>query len=189
MFPTDRLMLAVRVFDERYPTVKLRLHVEALGAVPQLVAGGGATFGIGGGLHIGVAGLALIHAGDVEMLPVASPDHPLARKASIAPGEARRHRQLVLTVRSPYDEGADVGVYSQDVWNLADLGAKHSLLLAGLGWGSMPEPMIAADLSSGRLVRLKLPEGTGVYPFNGMYRPSSPPGPAGRWLLQQLVGN
>lgn len=189
MFPTERLTRVVKAFDARFPTVKLRLHVEALGAVPQLVSSGGATLAIGGGLHIAERGLTLLHAGSVAMLPVASPAHPLARKSSIAAGEARRYRQLVLTVRSPYAEGSNVGVFAEDVWHLADLGAKHALLLAGLGWGSMPEPMIAADLASGRLVRLVLPEGTGVYPFQGMYRPSHPPGPAGRWLLEQLVAS
>ena len=31
---------------------------------------------------------------------------------------------------------------------------KHKLLLGGLGWGGMPEPMVRADIESGRLVRL-----------------------------------
>ena len=42
------------------------------------------------------------------------------------------------------------------VARLADLGAKHELLLAGLGWGSMPKPMVAEDIKRGRLVRLSI---------------------------------
>jgi DNA-binding transcriptional LysR family regulator len=37
MFPTSRLADAVQGFEAEVPTVTLRLHVEALGAVPQLV--------------------------------------------------------------------------------------------------------------------------------------------------------
>ena len=36
------------------------------------------------------------------------------------------------------------------------LGVKHALLLAGLGWGGMPEPAVRADLKTGRLVKLNL---------------------------------
>ena len=38
-------------------------------------------------------------------------------------------------------------------WRLADLGAKHALLLAGLGWGIMPKPMVSDDIKRGRLVQ------------------------------------
>ena len=43
-------------------------------------------------------------------------------------------------------------------WRLGDLGSKHALLLAGVGWGNMPEPMVHDDLASGRLKRLDLSE-------------------------------
>ena len=41
---------------------------------------------------------------------------------------------------------------------LGDFGAKHALLLAGIGWGSMPAAMVQADLEAGRLPRLDLPD-------------------------------
>jgi hypothetical protein len=34
--------------------------------------------------------------------------------------------------------GREFGVFSPRTWRLADLGAKHAFLLAGLGWGGMP---------------------------------------------------
>lgn len=136
MLPSERLVDAVQSFEATFPTVKLRLHVEALSAVAQLVRRGGAMIGVGGGLLEVEPDLELIHVGDVEMIPVAAPNHPLARNRPNAPGAARHHRQLVLTVRTPFSEGPDVGIFSADVWHLADLGAKHDLLLAGVGWGT-----------------------------------------------------
>jgi DNA-binding transcriptional LysR family regulator len=44
----------------------------------------------------------------------------------------------VLTDRSALAAGRDYGVPSARTWRLADLGAKQSMLLAGLGWGNMP---------------------------------------------------
>jgi DNA-binding transcriptional LysR family regulator len=184
MLPSARLVDAVQAFEATFPTVTLRLHVEALSAVRQLVRQGGATIGVGGGNFDVEPDLELIHVGEVKMIPVAAPHHPLAR-GPIAPGIARRFRQLILTVRTPFSEGPDVGVFSAESWRLADLGAKHALLLAGVGWGNMPEPYVANDLAAGRLVWLELPEArSGVYAFHAMYRTDQPPGPAAAWLVR-----
>jgi DNA-binding transcriptional LysR family regulator len=188
MLPSARLVDAVQAFEATFPTVKLRLHVEALSAVAQLVRNGIAMIGIGGGVLATVSDLELIHVGDVEMIPVAAPHHPLALARPVPAGAARRHRQLILTVRTPFSEGPDVGVFAADEWRLADLGAKHALLLAGVGWGNMPEPNVRADLAAGRLVRLALPEArSGAYSFQAMYRTDTPPGPAAAWLIHRFA--
>jgi DNA-binding transcriptional LysR family regulator len=187
MLPSARLVDAVQAFEATFPTVTLRLHVEALSAVPQLVRRGGAMIGVGGGLLDIEPDLELLHMGEVEMIPVAAPHHPLAR-GPVAPGAARHHRQLILTVRTPFSEGPDAGIFSTGAWRLADLGAKHALLLGGIGWGNMPEPNVAADLAAGRLVRLELPEARGgAYTFHAMYRTDQPPGPAALWLVQRFI--
>lgn len=46
MLPTDRLVDALQAFERQFPTVTLRLHIEALGAVTQLVLSGAAEVGI-----------------------------------------------------------------------------------------------------------------------------------------------
>jgi DNA-binding transcriptional LysR family regulator len=188
MLPNARLIDAVQAFEATFPTVTLRLHVEALSAVAQLVRRDGAMIGIGGGLLDVEPELELIHVGDVEIIPVAAPNHPLARGRPNASGAARNQRQLVLTVRTPFSEGPDLGIFSADVWRLADLGAKHALLLAGVGWGNMPEPHVRADLAAGRLVRLELPEArNALYPLRALHRIDEPPGPAAAWLIQRFV--
>jgi DNA-binding transcriptional LysR family regulator len=188
MLPSARLVDAVQAFEATFPTVTLRLHVEALSAVAQLVRRGGAMIGIGGGLLDIESELELIHVGDVEIIPVAAPNHPLARGRPNASGAARNHRQLVLTVRTPFSEGPDAGIFSADTWRLADLGAKHALLLAGVGWGNMPEPNVRADLAAGRLARLDLPEArNALYPLRALHRTDEPPGPAAAWLIQRFV--
>lgn len=188
MLPSARLVDAVRAFEAQFPTVKLRLHVEALGAVAQLVHDGVATIGIAGSTHATELGLERIHVGEVKMIPVAAPTHPLARGTPNPPGAVRRYRQLILTVRSSFAEGRDIGVFAVDGWRLADLGVKHALLLAGIGWGNMPEPSVRDDLAAGRLVRLKLPEvRAGAYPLQAIYRTDNPPGPAAAWLIERFA--
>jgi DNA-binding transcriptional LysR family regulator len=186
MMPTTRLVDAMQAFDVAFPTVTLRLHVEALGAVTQLVHSGAAHIGICEPRHASVPGLERITVGGVELLPVAAPSHPLTIGPN-APGAARNHTQLVLTDRSTLTEGRDFGVIGARSWRLADLGAKHALLLAGIGWGNMPEPIVRDDLAAGRLKPLDLRDGCGgFYALEAIYRTNTPPGPAAAWLIQRF---
>lgn len=187
MLPTARVVDALTAFQREFPTVALRLHVEALGAVAQLVLDRTAVLGVSGPLAPDVDSLTRIELGAVELIPVARPDHPLAGEAGAVPGAARDHVQLVLTDRSTLTAGRDFAVASTRTWRLADLGAKHALLLAGLGWGNMPAPMVAEDLRTRRLVQLPLTTGIGgLYSFQAIHRTETPPGPATAWLLQRL---
>lgn len=188
MLPSDRVGKVLRAFAETFPTVTLRLHVEALGAILSLVLDRQAVIGISGPLAAGMDGIDCLNAGSTPMVPVAAPDHPLARMETIPAGTAREHTQLVLTDRSRFTEGRDFSVLSARTWRLADLGAKHALLREGVGWGNMPLPMIQADLVAGTLTRLTIPDHPGgTYRFNAIWRRDTPPGPAAAWLLDQFV--
>lgn len=187
MVPGNCLARLLRDFQARFPTVALRLHVEALGATAALVLEGRATLAIAGPDILDVPDIERETIGSVEMVAVAAPIHPMAQMKRIAPGEARKHLQLVLTDRSPLTEGRDFSVFSTRSWRLADLGAKHALLKEGIGWGSMPRHVIQPDLDSGALVELQLPErATMTYDLVALWRKDCPPGPAAVWVLDEL---
>ncbi len=188
MLPSERLAGVLRAFSAAFPTVALRLHVEALGAVMALVLERRAVLGISGPLMAERDAIGHVAAGAVPLVPVAAPDHPLARLDPLPPGAARDHVQLVLTDRSPLTDGRDFSVTSPRTWRLADLGAKHALLREGIGWGNMPLPMVAADLAAGALVRLAIPEAAMLhYAFSAIWRRDAPPGPAAAWLLARFT--
>lgn len=187
MVPGTCLAKLLRDFQARFPTVPLRLHVEALGAVAALVLDGRATLAIAGPDILELPEIERETIGSVELVAVAAPEHPLARMMRIAPGDARKHLQLVLTDRSPLTEGRDFSVFSPRSWRLADLGAKHALLKEGIGWGSMPRHNVQADLDSGALVELHLPErSTADYALVALWRKDCPPGPAAVWVLDEM---
>ena len=187
MLPSARLAEVLDAFHKQFPTVSLRLHVEALGAVAAAVLDGRATIGISGPLASEVEGIERIALGSVTLVAVAAPHHPLAT-GPLKPGAGRDHIQLVLTDRSRLTAGRDFAVMSDRTWRLADLGAKHALLREGIGWGGMPLPMIELDLASGALVRLAMPDQPEMlYRFDGIHRLDTPPGPAGQWLLQRFL--
>lgn len=187
MLPAPRVVDALKAFRAEFPTVTLRLHIEALGAVTQMVLNRDAVLGVSGPLDAGIAGINRIAVGNVELIPVAAPDHPLARAGENPPGAGRDHVQLVLTDRSPLTQGREFAVLGTRTWRLADLGSKHMLLREGIGWGNMPIPMIQEDLENRRLVRLNMPDAKGgAYSLEAIYRTDTPPGPAGRWLIERF---
>lgn len=188
MLPPQRVVDALKSFREAFPTVALHLHMEALGAVTERVINRGAIIGVSGPMNEGLDAVERIGAGNVELIPVAAPSHPLASGEANTPGAGRELTQLVLSDRSQLTKDRDFAVLSNRTWRLADLGAKHMLLREGIGWGNMPLPMVEEDLQSGRLVRLNLPEyQSGIYPFDVIYRTDLPPGPAARWLIERFV--
>ena len=188
MFPQQCLTDALGSFKERFPSTPLRLHVEALGRVAELVLNGRCSLGITGTLPVLPPGLAAEPLFGEEMVTVVAPGSPLAgRQGPVALRDLLDETQLVLTDRSSLTDGVDYGVQGKNIWRLADLGAKHAFLRAGLGWGHMPLWLTSEDLKEGRLVRIEL-EGpsAGLMPFQAAYPADRLPGPAGRWLLERF---
>ncbi len=183
MVPGDVTAHVLGEFRRFFPTCALTLRIEGLGAVAACVIGGDADLAIGGPVIGDNPALERQAVGEIDLIPVAAPSHPLAR-AGVLPGESRRHLQLVLTDRSPLTEGREFSVLSPLTWRLGDLGAKHSLLKEGLGWGNMPRAMVASDLASGALVELDLPEKPGAhYRLSALWRRDMRLGPAASWLV------
>jgi DNA-binding transcriptional LysR family regulator len=115
--------------------VPLRLYVEALGAVLKMVLEGTCAFGIVGTLPDVPEDIAREHLMEVQIVPVASPSHPLGiHSTPLTISDLSAHVQLVLTDRSSLSNGTEIGVVSAKPWRLADLGAKHAFLRAGMGW-------------------------------------------------------
>ncbi|WP_296708323.1 LysR family transcriptional regulator [Rhodoblastus sp.] len=191
-FPFHAITEAAKHFRQEFPATPLRLYVEVLGGATEPVLDGRASLAIVGGPAPLPQGLSSEPLNGVAIVMVAAPEHPLATYEGVIPqSELARHVQLVLTERSNRSAGLEYGVMSPTTWRLADLYAKHSFLLGGLGWGSMPLHAVERDLAEGRLIQLATPESplTGrIVPMAAVYRTAAPPGPAGRWLIDRLKG-
>ena len=189
LFPMDELLESLAEFRIEHPDVPIHLRTEALGSVVALVCEGKAQFGISGPLEPFPREIEARPFWRVPMVPVASSEHPLAQWTEAIPSsELRQHLQLVLSDRSELTAGRNFGVISDRTWHLADLTAKQACLRAGFGWGNMPEPMVREDLDAGRLVHLELAESPSKVDVQTyvLHRAAEAPGPAGRWLLENL---
>lgn len=188
MYPSAALVPVLQAFAERFPTTALNLKMEALGGVLKLVLDGDSGFGMAGPQENWPDQIDATSAGSIHLEVVAAPCHPLAQhKDQIPIAALREHTQLVLSDRSRMTQGRDFNVYSTRTWRLGDLDAKHRLLVAGLGWGSMPAHIVEQDLANGTLVRLPLADRPRlIYPFSLVRRLDFASGPATEWLIERL---
>lgn len=191
-FPTDVISRAAKEFAERFPITPLRLFVEGLGAGYEPVLDGRCSLGILGALPVPFPSLVSERLGEISLVMVAAADHPLSTfDGRIPREELGKHIQLVLTDRSQLMVGRDYGVVSPTTWRLADLSTKHAFLKQGLGWGGMPLHVVEQDVAEGRLAILDVDEvpRAGMQITTSAYHlAAAPPGPAGRWLIDQLKG-
>ena len=193
MFPLSRIAESLARFRAEFPSVPPRLHVESLGAVPKLVIDGVAALGVTGWMPEGEHGLVAVAMGSIKLVCVVAATHPLAeRRGRIPTAELRDHVQLVLADRSPLTAGRDLMVLATRTWRTGDLGAKHAMLVQGLGWGNMPLHMVAEDMAAGRLVAIRPAEFAGSdglldLPMKLVHRADRPLGPATRWIADDLL--
>jgi DNA-binding transcriptional LysR family regulator len=190
MFPMPAVVKALRAFTAKFPTVPPRVYVQSLGAAAELVLDGTCAIGLLGLVFSDIALLKRFPLLTIDLIPVVAPDHALAAlEGPIDTHILHEHVQLVLTDRSSLTAGRDYGVLSGRAWRLADLGAKHSMLLAGLGWGNMPFHLVQNDIAQGRLKVIRPVEfdSRGAqFVMCGAYLADHRLGPAGQWMIDHL---
>jgi DNA-binding transcriptional LysR family regulator len=190
MFPAAQLVELVARFQQHFPDVILRLCTDVLGAVPEKVLSGEYALGVQGSLPDIEMGLVSQRLCEITLVPVAAPGHPLAAMRNIADETLRTFTQVVLTDRSKRTAGRTFSVFGTHQILTTDLGSKHAMLRAGLGWGFMPRSVVEEDLEAARLVDLDLAERqprSRSFPLFLIHPGSQPPGPAGRWVIETLV--
>ncbi|HEV8332813.1 MAG TPA: LysR family transcriptional regulator [Steroidobacteraceae bacterium] len=189
MYPMEAVTRAATQSRKAYPHTPLRLYVEALGAVIKPVLDRNCSIGIVGSVPTLPDELLAEPLLDLPFVTVVSPGHPLAgKRGAVSSAAAAKQVQLVLTDRSALTSGRDFGVVSPLTWRLADLGAKHAFLKAGLGWGHMPLHMVQDDLDKKALVRIRvegLPRDV-IMQMRVVFRRDALPGPAARAFIAQL---
>jgi DNA-binding transcriptional LysR family regulator len=190
LLPMQLVTRALDHFRRQFPDTPVKLQVDAMGAVVETLLEGRARLAIVGPMPALPDRLASEPLIDVPAVTVVAPSHPLASvHGVVSRALSESHVQLVVTDRSRLTEGMELGVVSPLTWKIGDIATKHAFLCAGFGWGHMPLPMVERDISQGLLKSIKVegfPFSEPYYRLRSAYRRDSPPGPAGRWFLDQL---
>lgn len=154
--PLSMIAPALKRFQDAYPMVQLRITaVRPMDAARQLLENR-ADLGLFLQSPKSEANLESLLVTELDFVAVATPDHPLAKLPPFFPKEAMRdHLQIVVSDPQGRSDGTAFGVVGVNQWRVSDVRLRCDLVKDGIGWGSMPRPMIEADLARGDLVELR----------------------------------
>ncbi len=158
--PVGPIMVILRGLQERFPAVRIELSTERLAGAADALREERAEIAVATTLGVGLTKLERVHFRTVRILPVAHRDHPLATcKKPIPPALLRAHPQIVLRDSAHDPAAPSLNVLEGGVrWSVTDVTAKRDVILAGMGWGGLPEHVVAEALAARVLVRLEVPE-------------------------------
>jgi DNA-binding transcriptional LysR family regulator len=187
LLPISVVSEAAKEFRLKFPATPIRLYVEALGGAYQRLTEKTVGLGILAPPALAMPTFTFERLTAVSMIRVVAKEHPLAAfRGSVPRAELAKYIKLVFADRSIVSRGHKIDGMT---WRLADVFAKHTFLLQGVGWGSMPYHVVREDLETGRLVELQIedePATGSLFSLSAVYPTSVPPGPAGRWFIERL---
>lgn len=187
--PSQPLVRSLAELQLQYPGLTVTLFTEGMGAAERRVRNGSANLGLCALLPTTVQELQAVALTHVSLVPVVSPRHPLAGEQRVITRDLlAEHVQLILTdpMQLP---GPSFSVVSPRVWRFVDMTRRLEFLLAGFGWCTMPEHIVAPHLASGQLVRIPIDDPgllPGLMPLFAIHDRHQPPGLGARWLLDSL---
>ncbi len=156
VFPANWLSEVLQAFAQECRDVRLQLYESVLSRTDDLLIRQDVDLAITPRIPAGFVGESLC---SIPMLAVAHPQHPLHQMGpDITAQELLAHRQFVIrdTGSSPVSAGWQE---AERRWTVGSFNRSLAGVKQGLGFGRFPEPLIAEDLSSGRLKPLPLREG------------------------------
>jgi DNA-binding transcriptional LysR family regulator len=158
--PLGPIMEILRTVQERYPAVRVELATERLAGAADALREGRADLAVATTFGIGAASFDLAPFRTVRILPVARSDHPLAAANGPVPRALlRAHAQIVLRDSAHGEGSPSLNVLEGGLrWSVDDVASKKEVIFAGMGWGGLPEHVVADALASGELVALEVPE-------------------------------
>ncbi|WP_417522722.1 LysR family transcriptional regulator [Marinovum sp.] len=146
----------------RFPDTRLVLRAEVLSGAIGAVQSGEAALGLAPAIPVMLeeAGFDYSPLAGSVMRNVAAPSLLEAMEGALTLAELRRFHQIIAR-----DSGQAAGLFDRELgvqkgqrrWYVGDLHMKKQLLLAGLGWGRLPEHLIAEELAQDRLREIVLP--------------------------------
>ena len=188
IFPHDLLIASLKALRDAFPLLPVSIFTESLGGSEQRLREGVAQFAIYPLATTGAGDLTADFLASIEMVPVVSVDHPLAKAPEPIPRETLEpYVQLVLTDRTPLTQHLMGGIISHHIWRFADLSTRLEFLLAGFGWCNMPLHLVRGAIEDGRLKALVIAERDPFqFRLHVVRVRGREIGRAGRWLIEDL---
>ncbi len=182
-YQSERFELALKAFEQRYPDLELEWLIAECEDLIALVQSGRA--------QIALIEAQEVYPPDLTRSPVAerteialfvAPTHALTRVQNVDPQALQQHRELRLaSIVSPY-ETRPLG----RVWSAPSFLMLMEMAQLGFGWAQLPRWLVERFGNAG-LVELNVRGWPRSVAVDALWSRQYPPGPAGSWMLSQML--
>lgn len=154
----DPLLSALADVGHRHPATHIRLGMEMMGGPLARLMEGKAEIALASLEGVPLDEVEAEPIAEVTMRPVASPSLNLPFSTRAIPVSEMQGYIQVITAGT----GGETHVQSRDLlpggrkWTVSDLSAKKKVIVAGLGWGGLPDHMTVEERGSADLLPLNL---------------------------------
>lgn len=185
IFPVSPVLEVVRQLKAKAAPTRVMISVDSLGAVEERFEAEQATVMVTV-LPPTLADLEIRALPRLKARLVAHKSHPLAKRERVTTNDLMG--QVLLNVRGsdPRLQLITRALDQQSTVHLPDFHSKKAAILSGLGFGWLPEWIMAEELARGTLVALQLKEGA-THGFTPYLATRGSLGPAARALVDLVT--
>ena len=152
----DDILGGIKNFFDEHPGTDVELDQGILGEMPEKVISGELDAAFSPVL-VDHGDLQCISVVKVKMIPVYAPK--LLGENTLSIDTLKNCNQIIVKGNSQISSHLSFGVLKGGKsWRISSNGLKKSLIIAGLGWGRLPENDIKNELADGALKIINLPE-------------------------------
>ncbi len=154
--PLPQVLETLKEIELLYPATQFRLSTEHMGGAIERLFDDNVDLAITTQTGIDLDLMEAAPYNSVKIIPVAHSSHPLATNTGVLSlSDVKSYVQVIVTDSSQSSSKQTLDVMPQNRrWYVTDFAAKKDIILAGMGWGGMPEHVIQKELNSGELVRV-----------------------------------
>lgn len=186
----SQLSCSLETFSHRFPHTRVRILETSLSGTQEALLERQANLVIGASVPLGFHGE---QVRTVEMIPVASPDHPIFQQESVSELELKSYRQVVLRDSGQRTQQDSGWLEAEQRWTVSHFSSSISVIKAGLAFGFLPLNWVQSALEHGSLRQIAISGGySRTIPLYLMYANRELAGPAtralGEILQQDLPG-
>jgi len=192
ILPMSAITASLRPFSDLDIPTRVRLDIEYQEGVPDRFFGDQADLMIILDFTDESDELESFPLFQVELVLVASPNHPLALKDEVDDDDLLPHMDLVVRDSSPkyaHKPRESTFMNSKNLLFLSDFHSKRLALLEGIGYGWIPRYLIEKDLENNQLAILKKQLNSWVYSPVLVKKSSHELGKAGRLFMHTLLNH
>jgi DNA-binding transcriptional LysR family regulator len=156
IYPLRSLLKTLREVDHEYPATRLNVTTESVaGAMDRLIEGN-TDIALTTDLGMLADRMEARAFDTVRVIPVSRPDYgPGARAGHHSADDVRGSVQVIVADSSIVGPGQTLDLIpGARHWTVTNLAAKKDIIMAGMGWGGLPEHVVEKELASGKLVRV-----------------------------------